>query len=283
MIKPLIWMFGTKNFKEHYFRLLKIYLKFMVVAAILLVLYKGLELSLQWELGITVGLLACVIIPMLINQGYFWELTEETINRECDYTASNVYNGRVSEVYKIHLPIWNTKKFLWRGISSIVASIILYIPVVTLYTYSMFQMADKNTGIYSIPFFSAYSFDVTPVMLACLLIYFVTPGLLWNYANRNSIMSILNIRKAIYVMGNYTGRYFFNVLCFLVYFVADFFIMCMLVKLFGISYMPNMDSNFITLAIFAVYLLITELKYLYLIYVYAYLLGTIAAPCEGLG
>ena len=118
MIKPLIWMFKIENFREHYWKLFRNYFFFVLVALGLMLLSVGFH-DYQALSGILL-VLSCIvfIIPFLMCQGYFWELTDEIISRDYDITASEVYNGRISQIFKIGLPRWNTIRWDEPGFSS---------------------------------------------------------------------------------------------------------------------------------------------------------------------
>ena len=283
MIKPLIWMFKVENFKEHYLKLLFNYIKYIIIAFLLMCLCVGFKSYMVLSFVFLCASIICFFIPFFLSQGYFWELTDEAINRDYDLTASNVYDGRLTKIFKIRLPEWNSKKFIWRGVASIVATIILYVPIVAMFLYMVASGNMQSGGLYSIPIFSIYSFDVTPIILWCFLVYFIVPAFLWNYAKRNSVISVLNLRAAIYLIGNYPATYFMNALCFIIYAAIDFFIMSGLVKVFFDNGVLASGDNLFGLLLFAILFLIWVVKYLYTIFVCAYLLGTIADTGDGLG
>ncbi len=282
MIKPLIWMFKTENFREHYWKLFKNYVIFVLLAFAIMVLSVGFK---DYQLiSYSLLCLSCVIfiIPFLMCQGYFWELTDEIISRDYDITASEVYNGKISQIFKITLPRWDLKRFIWRGVASIVATMILFVPMIAMFVFGAILGTIPAYEVYSIPIFSIYSFNITPMILLCLMTYLIIPALLWNYAKRNSIIAVLNLRAGIYLMGNYAGRYFFNSFCFIVYYFIDYLIMALLVKLFFGNGILAAQDNILGLILFGAFSLIWVLKYLYTIFVGAYLLGTISDPGDGL-
>ena len=106
------------------------------------------------------------------------------------------------------------------------------------------------------------------------------PALLWNYAARDSVFAVWNIRKAVHIMGNYTGKYIWNTLLYVLFYVVTSVLLSLIATALGIRDIANQMSmlNIIKLL---VYLTISYLQYLYSLYVYAYLLGTIAPPAEG--
>jgi hypothetical protein len=275
-------MFKTENFREHYWKLFKNYVIFVLLAFAIMVLSVGFK---DYQLiSYSLLCLSCVIfiIPFLMCQGYFWELTDEIISRDYDITASEVYNGKISQIFKITLPRWDLKRFIWRGVASIVATMILFVPMIAMFVFGAILGTIPAYEVYSIPIFSIYSFNITPMILLCLMTYLIIPALLWNYAKRNSIIAVLNLRAGIYLMGNYAGRYFFNSFCFIVYYFIDYLIMALLVKLFFGNGILAAQDNILGLILFGAFSLIWVLKYLYTIFVSAYLLGTISDPGDGL-
>ncbi len=283
MIKPLTWMFKVENFKEHYWKLFRNYIFYVVLSFILMFLSVGFKNYQTLSFCFLAASIIIFVLPFLLCQGYFWELTDEAINRDYDITASEVYDGTIKKIFKISLPKWNTKKFIWRGVASIVATIILYVPLVALMIFGIFLGTLPMYEMYAIPIFSLFAFEVTPLMMLCLLAYLITPALLWNYAKRNSIISVLNIRAAIYLIGNYFGKYCLNSIGLIVLYAVDYLVMCLLIKLFFGNGILAAQDNLFGLVLFGIFFLIWVLKYLYTIFVCAYLLGTIADTGDGLG
>lgn len=279
MIQPFIWMFKHKDFKQHFGYLAGILIKFFIPAIILsifLFLFPNfLQINFQIALLILTALLFAA--PFLCLQGYMWELTENIISRDWDIVANSVYNGRIKQVYKIELPELRTFKLIWRGIASVVANILMAIPIILLILISgilgVIGCKFFNTTVFANP---AYPY----ALIGAVLIYwFLVPAFLWNYANRDSVVAVWNLRKAVYIAGNYTGKYILNSTAFCTF----NFLVSLLISLikailsFGLS-IANIPFMFATLLIIgiAIYFI-----YIYSVYVNAYLLGTIAPPHEG--
>ena len=205
-------------------------------------------------------------IPFLLVQGYFWELTECIISRNWDIKASNIYNGKIKNVFNVELPEINTLRFIWRGIASIVATTLMFLP----FGLMIFSGA-LAVGISDLP---RESF----IFLYLFIISFI-PALLWNYASTNSVFAVWNIRKAIYLMGNYTGKYILNIILFILFYTIDYALLFLASILLGL----NINSTDITstkIVLFIIWVTFAYVKYFYSLYVYAYLLGTIAPPHE---
>lgn len=269
MFEPFIWMFKTDNFKQHFIYLFFTYIKFFVIAITFLIL--GVLLPQYFIASIVCYVLSGLffIAPILCVQGYFWELTESIISRDWDISTANIYNGKIKQIFTVHLPEIKTFKFIWRGIASIVATILMFIPFVLLMASGTFLAAVSSL----------------PVQTALLLYLFICtfiPALLWNYAARDSVFAVWNLRKAIYIMGNYTGKYILNTVLFIIFYLADYFLLALMAFLSG----AHDTSSLLSLSLFAIvklvlFYLFSYVQYIYCLYVYAYLLGTIAPPAEG--
>ena len=265
MLEPFIWMFKTQNFKKHFLYLLFSFAAFMITAILLFfcVTFFLKDIFIQNIFYLLSFIL--FILPLLLVQGYFWELTESIISRDWDIKAASIYNGKIKSIFSIELPEINSLKFIWRGIASIVASILMVIPFALL----MFS-GGIATNLSGLP----------PESLGFLYIFIMAfiPALLWNYASRNSVFAVWNIRKAIYLMGNYTGKYIFNIILFIIFYTVDYFILFFLAEVLGIKTITELNSiNAIKVLIWTV---VAYIKYFYTLYVYAYLLGTIAPSGE---
>lgn len=269
MLEPFIWMFKTKNFKQHVLYLLFTYVKFFIPAIVCFCASAFLCVSFQPIVGFVLTVLGFVLLiaPFLCVQGYFWELTGAIIDRDWDIKSASVYNGKVSSIYSVTLPEIDTKKFIWRGIASYVAIVIMFIPflLIILSTSAVTLLNGDYTSTYSICY-----------VLLFLFFFMFIPALLWNYANRNSILAVLNIRKAIYLIGNYTGRYFLNtILAFAFSFLVSF-----VGALVSIPMQNPASLNVLSILSIIIYCLITIPLSIYSIYVFSYLIGTIAPPAE---
>lgn len=286
MLEPLIWMFKAENFKKHFFYLLIICIVYVLLALGFLVLTAifGSNVDFVTSLSLKLVNLAILLIPILCLTGYFWSLTDNIINRENDITANNIYNGKLKVLNIIELPEFNFLRFVWRGIASIVATILLCLPVIMFYGSLTINLPDVSDF-----------YGWTPLQLSIftsiitLLIAIFIPALLWNYARRDSIVAVWNLPKAIYIIGNYSGTYFKNTFLF----VASSYLNSYLIKIFtnliGLNFTTSAASNGgILLSIsgsdIILPLILTILVFyvsgIYWIYVNAYILGTIAPPNE---
>ena len=113
-----------------------------------------------------------------------------------------------------------------------------------------------------------------------LFLLMFIPALLWNYAARDSVFAVWNIRKAVHIMGNYTGKYIWNTLLYVLFYVVTSVLLSLIATALGIRDIAT-QINVLNIIKLLVYLTISYLQYLYSLYVYAYLLGTIAPPAEG--
>ena len=267
MFKPFSWMFTTENFKEQVKYLFFIFIKFYLAAIILLLFSEYLLSNSIWTVVLPSIAIILFIIPFLCAQGYFWNVTANIISREWDITSATVFNGKIKEVFKVELPELNTKKFIWRGIASCVATTMMVLPFGLILAGSAWA-----TSLSNLP-------PQTIIVLYVFILMFI-PALLWNYAVRDSIFAVWNIRKAIQIMGNYTGKYIWNTLLYVLFYVVTSVLLSLIATALGIRDIATQVSmlNIIKLL---VYLTISYLQYLYSLYVYAYLLGTIAPPSEG--
>ena len=137
MLKPFIWMFKTEDFNKHFWYLFFTYIKFFVLAVIAFILGFIFWDSMPIASGVYYVLGGIFLVcPFLCVQGYFWSLTENIISRDWDISASSIYNGKIKNVFKVTLPEINTFKFIWRGVASVVATILMFIPFVLLLTKS---------------------------------------------------------------------------------------------------------------------------------------------------
>lgn len=103
------------------------------------------------------------------------------------------------------------------------------------------------------------------------------PALLWNYAYKNSVVAVWNIRKAIYLMGNYPFRYIFNTILFILIAVGSSFVDGFAGNFMKVAFT---SGDIIGMVLSALLLFLLSLKNIYLIFVFAYLLGTIAPTSE---
>lgn len=279
MFEAFIWLFYKDDFKNHFFRLFSLififWIPLFIVASIIYLNRSLFDEQILFYIGIifTIGL----ILPFFAITGYFWELTESIINRETDIVANNIYNNKILTKNIIDLPAWNLRKFIWRGFASIVATIIMYIPYILLFTALKIR----------IPMIAAYwgwSSEQTMIITSVLVIFscLLIPGLLWNYARRDSVVAVLNIPKAFDLMCNHTIRYILHsVLLVIVYFISSFLTSYLSVIL-GISGNLDMlaDGYFIAAVKLIILLLSCHLINIYFIFIYAHILGTLFPTYE---
>lgn len=267
MLEPFIWMFKTENFKKSFKYLLFIYLKFFVVAVIFAIL--GLFFLSNFTISIVLFIVAGIFLlaPALCIQGYFWELTANIISRDWDIKASSVYTGKIKEIFKIELPQLKTLKLIWRGMASIVATLLMLVPFIIITT----------TGLITTSFISPLA-----AILIFVFIFSFIPALLWNYAKQDSIFAVWNIRKAIYIMGNYTGKYIINTIIFILFYTLNSVVLGAVSYILGFNILSNADfTGFQDIIKLLFFYIASYLIYLYSIFVYAYLLGTLTPPAEG--
>lgn len=260
MFQAFIWMFKVKDFKKHVLYMFLLGLISYIIALILTIFpIPGIG-------GIIAKVPAAILfcLPALFITGYFWNLTEEVINRDWDLMLNNIYDGTVKEYYEITLPELSITKNAWRGFASLVAMTLIWIPF----------------GLIAWIGFTSHSYEsLSPDAMFIIPIFFgfFFPALMWNYANTNSIFGVWNIRKAIYLMGNYPLKYILNTIIFVIVALINSLIDT-LVGTFLQTAVTNQDILGLVLGGVVVFLSI--IKYLYFIFVYAYLLGTIAPPSE---
>lgn len=263
-----LWMFKEKTFKNHYFKLLFCTLGLNILAIILAVLlYIFAFDKFILELFFYITLFFLFLIPNLLPTGYFWELTEKIIDRESDIQANSIYGGRIKKTYKFELPEFNIAKFIWRGFASIVANIIMVIPYILLLFLGI-----KNDSFYTFP---------QILIISMILFALLVPALLWNYAKQDSVFAVLNIPKAVNIIGNYPFRYLKTIiLLFIIYFI-NAFLDEVVIKMILPYIRGTFDFKDILIILgVIIYSIFVIIKSFYLIFVNAYLLGTLAPECE---
>lgn len=255
MFKAFTWMFQTENFKKQFFT---IFLGGLLIYALGFgLIFTGI----QWLIPVAY---LVSIIPTLYVLGYFWNLAEQIINREMEIQANSIYNGKIKNLFTITLPELNFLRNIWRGIASIFAIILLILPFIGL-----LWLVNKN-GTFAPAYFT--------LMFAYLIL--LTPAMLWNYAYRDSVIAVWNLRKVIYIIGNYffsyIGRVGLMVLIGLINYIIDFGLSKLLPT--TAEQMANLGVLSVISTIFIC--LVFGIKYLYFVFVNAYLLGTIAPTSE---
>ena len=283
MIESLIWMFKTKKFKNHFLFLLSFEIILFLLGLLLILLAVPFR-NTFFASALIILSIVCFIVSFLFLQGYFWELTEAVIKRDTDIDATTHYNGKIKVINIIKLPELKFKRLIWRGIASIVASVILFIPVIYILlglsitavdTIKLLNMNTQQTIL-------MYKYLV---LFICMFI----PALLYNYASKDSVFAVLNLPHAIYLIGNYTWRYFKNTFLFLIFLFSYAFLMNMITTSFGLNFSTasaETGHNILSISganiLFSgiILLFFTLIFRIYFIYVNAYLLGTIAPKEE---
>lgn len=262
ILKPFIWMFETENFGKRIMQLLRVLILFFILTYICYFTSGMVQFNNFQKLLLCVA--ACVFYSFgwLIIQGYFWELTAKVISRDMDIEANNVYSGKIKSIYTVHLPEFKPMTFLWRGIASVVASIIMVLPYAMLVYSTMFTesflMPWDNIQSYHHIYFVSYN-------LLYLAFFAFMPAMLWNYAKQNSVFAVWNIPKAVYLLENYFFRYVGHTILFVLFYILNCVILYWVYQTFGNT---------------AAYI-VSAILYLYSLHVYAYLLGTITPVAEG--
>ena len=287
-IEPLTWMFKTPNFKQHFLRLIGFSFLCWVLLSVLLLIMNNLSVGagLISSIIAVIAAIILIIVPGLLITGYFWCLTDNIIDRGLDADINSIYNGRNAKFKNvITLPDWDIKKILWRGVASVVATIILctpFIELIILFVINQTVITD---------FWNIDTQFVSIILCVVLLLSVILiPALLWNYARRDSIVAVLNFPKAIYIIATYTGKYLGNAFLFIFYSIIQLFVFIGISLLFGTSITePSQISNCAScltslgdgLEIKAVIAnIIFFIICVYRLFVDAYLLGTIAPPSE---
>ena len=286
MFEPLIWMFKIPEFKKHFAYLFLMGLIFLAIAMLIpcVDVFIKQDGNIYYNSIISLVQLIFLLIPILCFTGYFWALADSIINRDDDVIASNIYNGRIKTVKKISLPELKFLNFVWRGIASIFATILLCLPCYLIYSKIIVNLQEVSQ-------FWQWGNNIQ-VFYVLFLIIFVSvfiPALLWNYARRNSVIAVLNIPKAVYIMGTYTGKYVLNTFLFFLLSVIYAIIINEIITITGVHVDFSISTNRVLRyaisgdKIFLVSALLNMINYIisiYWIFVNSYLLGTIAPTSE---
>ena len=284
MFEPFIWMFKTKLFYKRFFQLLITIVIFLSLALISCLAASLLPIGFSAAKWFYVASAALPILLILFIQGYFWELTAKIISRDVDIEASNIYSGKIKNIFIIDLPDFRPFTYIWRGFASVIASILMFIPFVLL------VLSSQYTQIFFLPY-DNIEFYHRLYTICYNIIYFLffalIPAMLWNYARQNSVVAVWDLRKAIYLFETYPFRYIWNTILFILFYLFNYYLLAGFAVVNGaqeILFKSGTSSFFTSMAacvgvilfIFAVYVI-----YLYSLHVYAYLLGTIASYTEG--
>ena len=283
MFEPFIWMFKTKDFFKRYMQLLV-----AVVASLgLAIISYFLGTLFTWNSNFSIffyvlsALLPLVLIFFI--QGYFWELTAKIISRDVDIAANSIYSGKIKTIFIIDLPDFKPFRYIWRGIASVFASILMFIPFILLVVSSFY------TKIFFLPY-DNIEFYHRLYAISYNVIYFIffalVPAMLWNYAKQDSVTAVWDFRKAIYLFENYPLRYIGNTILFILFYIVNYYLLAGFAVVNGIqSFFATHSLEFLSSTVACVcillFFLVMYVVYLYSLHVYAYLLGTIAPPTEG--
>ncbi len=277
MPEPFIWMFKVKDFRKH-FIFVSLFCTFLLLAAMVLFFSdKILQIS-KYSYALKIVSYFVFAIPVLFYLGYFWNITDEIINRDWDVKSASIYNGRTTVINKITLPEINIFKYIWRGFASIVASIFLLIPIILLVGYNL-----KNTQL-TLEYFNLNSSNAK-IFYSAIYIFICSfiPALAWNYARRDSVIAVWNFPKAVFIMGNYPIRYWLKMIGFVTVNILNGIFIAKLLNLsFDIFSGPiNTISlhniNYQPLIAYSVLLIILNT---YILFVNAYFIGTLTPPNE---
>ncbi len=288
LLEPFIWMFSVKNFKRHFLYLLLVGIICWAISFIIFNFIGGdFFFTSNLILNILFILLEIILFltPILCITGYFWCLTDNAIRRDTDVLLNRVYDGKTSNLKNIiMLPDWNLFRFIWRGIASVFASIIMYIPFVLLMILVLINLSVIAS------FWNLNNAQITiAIGILMFMLALLIPGLLWNYARRDSVLAVLNFPKAIYLMESYPKKYFLNTFLIVLFSLARSFIIRIILFALGLgaavtstavpnSYAELIGSQFMIACV--VCLIVGFIIDTYWIFVNAYLLGTIAPPSE---
>ena len=258
MFEPFIWMFKAENFNK---RVLQLFLSMLLLIIIALVLY-----------AVSAFLINDFYIKytLLILAAIFYISSSLVVQGDVDIVANNIYSGKIKSVFVISLPEFKPAKFIWRGFASIIASIMMVLP------YALLVFSTAFTGVFTLPMLEIGNFhSIYAICYNLLYVFFFAflPAMLWNYAKENSVFAVWNIRKAVYLLGTYPGKYILNTFVFVIFYLLNWLFVYGLILLtipIQIQYLQVLICNFAA-----------SILYLYSLHVYAYLLATITPPGEG--
>ena len=282
MLKPFSWMFKTENFKKHFWTLCAIDFFFNLLALIIFIIVTTIaDRYTSTVAAILILSFITFLIPYLFASGYFWELTFKIIGRDVDINASSIYDGKIKHYEKINLPEIKFFRYIWRGIASIVATIILILPIV----FIIFSFSKSTVTTFEILNLNPSQLPIVYFIVSIFICLFV-PALLHNYAYRDSVFAVLNLRKAVYLMGNYPFRYLWNTFLIFIFSLISAVILNFLSNISGFSSnisnvnLSHVIANIHVIITFAIIMLVTIFWRIYSLFVNAYLLGTIAPKEE---
>lgn len=284
MFEPFIWMFKTKNFLDRYIQLFVSVIVVLLLAVLSYVIGSVIPSTVSASKFFYILSALLPLLLALMIQGYFWELTAKIISRDVDIEASNIYSGKIKNIFIIELPEFKPFSFVWRGFASVIASILMLVPFILLvissfYTQIFFLPYD-NIEIYHKMYAISYN-------VVYFLFFALVPAMLWNYAKQNSIVAVWDIRKAIYLLETYPFRYIINTVLFILFYLLNYYLLAGFALVNGVQafilkaqYLSIFSSAATSIGII-LFISVIYIIYLYSLHVYAYLLGTIASYTEG--
>lgn len=262
MFKAFYWMFLSEQMKKTFWYNNRQLIK---ICGILFLICFLLSMSVHFNPNeiykITVALLALItfLLPFILLYGYFWELTDNIIDRKTEIISSDIYSGKVHTIENIIIPEINIRKFVWRGISAYVSMLILGLVVFSIFA-AVVLIQDPNA------IRGAYLFSI--------ILYFLSFGMFWNYAKRNSVFATLNIGAGVHLLGTYPGKYLWNWLLGAVFATINALISAVPYTLLGINNIASFDN--ISCLKLVLYSMFSAIQFIYTLYVGAYLIGTLA-------
>ena len=276
-IQPFTWMFKSERFGKHLSLLL-------ITAFLCIIIYFILGNLLSNSIYLKFIQHSIILTIILIFSGYFWCLTGNVIERTDDIVVDNIHNGVVKIRHIIELPKSNILRFLWRGIASIVATLTLFFPIICLY------MKFVNDAHLIKNFWGLSQQQINFISyIVLLLLIILLPGLLWNYASKDSVFAMLDIKKAIFIMECYTKKYILNIVADIIFLTIQFYCIKFILSKIGIDIILNFTNNqfytgthsIFTIEPFTVVLIIINMiLFIYTLFVLSFLLGTITPPNE---
>lgn len=264
MFRAFYWMFLNEDMKKSFLQnnsKLLIFCGLSFAFYSFAVLISNLNISLISKLFINFIAIILFLFPYLVMYGYFWDLTESIIYRKEEIESSNVYNGKIRKYALVEIPDINILKFTWRGIASIVAILILILAVGLMWI-GLFMTQDPHLMLLAV--------------ILSLIVYLFSLGLFWNYAKRNSVFSTLNIFAGIHLLGVYPLRYIWNGFLWIVYCALNSSIGALLYKILGLGMLQSAVIDPVLYLRLGLYGILLLCWYLYMLYVGAYIIGTLA-------
>lgn len=254
MLKAFSWIFKHEDCKKHFIFLITMpFIITLLVALIIMILNKFLS-SILDAVYLKFIYTMIILFPILFLHGYFWNLMTNIIERKEDITLSNIYGEKPKKEIIIELPELNAFKHIWRGFASFVATLFSFLPYYLLFFTTFMTGTALTSCLYTIPVLT----------ISVYLIYIILlPALFWNYAKTNSVVAMLDIRKGFQIIHLYPKNYILTVLMSILVTVMSSAIDFTLSNIYSIS-----------IALTVVSAVIIYLKLIYLIFVQAYIIGT---------